>query len=211
MRSDGFGAADAGIEEPGGRSGHGCIACARTVERTVDVIGTLRGWEQVTIGTKRTGRVVKVYHDIGDRVLPGEPLIELDPVDAKLAVDEAESKYLAELVKLGISRQQADAYIRKYGISEDLLLGPVAAEAIAKVPSVILKQVAKDKALQNLARQRALTQRHAGSAQELDDAENELRTADAGIADAIQSARTVIANAVTAKVALDQRSRRIRT
>lgn len=176
----------------------------RTVERTVDVIGTLRGWEQVTIGTKRTGRVVKVHHDIGDRVRPGEPLIELDPVDAQLAVEQAESKYLAELVKLGINRQQADAFISKYGISEDLLLGPVAAEAIAKVPSVILKQVAQDKALHNLARQRALTQRQAGSAQELDDAENELRTADAGVADAIQSARTVIANAVTAKVALDQ-------
>ena len=31
----------------------------RTVERTIDVVGTLRGWEQVTIGSKRTGRVSK--------------------------------------------------------------------------------------------------------------------------------------------------------
>ena len=29
----------------------------RTVERTVDVVGSLRGWEQVTVGSKRTGRV----------------------------------------------------------------------------------------------------------------------------------------------------------
>ncbi len=77
----------------------------RTVERTVDVIGTLRGWEQVTVGTKRTGRVVKVYHDIGDRVQPGEPLVELDPIDARLSIQQAESKYLGELVKLGITRQ----------------------------------------------------------------------------------------------------------
>jgi multidrug efflux pump subunit AcrA (membrane-fusion protein) len=176
----------------------------RTVERTVDVIGTLRGWEQVTIGTKRTGRVVKVHHDMGDRVGPGEPLIELDPTDALLAVEQAESKYLGELVKLGISRQQAENFIRKYGISEDLLTGPVATEAIAKVPSVMLKQVAKEKAALNLARQRALTDRHASSIQDLNDAENELRSADAAIADATQAARTVIANAITAKVALDQ-------
>src|SRR4029077_785288 len=66
----------------------------RSVERTVEVIGTLRGWEQVTVGTKRTGRGVKVHHDIGDRVKPGEPLVELDPVDARLGVQQAESRYL---------------------------------------------------------------------------------------------------------------------
>ena len=66
----------------------------RVVERTVEVIGTLRGWEQVTVGSKRTGRVVKVHHDIGDRVKPGEPLVDLDPVDANLGVQQAESKYL---------------------------------------------------------------------------------------------------------------------
>ena len=66
----------------------------RTIERTVDVIGTLRGWEQVTVGSKRSGRVIKVHHDMGDRVEPGEPLVDLEPIDAKLAVEEAESKYL---------------------------------------------------------------------------------------------------------------------
>ena len=93
----------------------------RAVERTVEVIGTLRGWEQVTVGTKRTGRVVKVHHDIGDRVKPGEPLVELDPVDAKLGVQQAESKYLGELVKLGITKQQAEEFVKKYGISEAAL------------------------------------------------------------------------------------------
>src|SRR5262249_3588033 len=87
----------------------------RSVERTVEVIGTLRGWEQVTVGTKRTGRVLKVHHDIGDRVQPGEPLVELDPVDAKLDVQQAESRYLGELVKLGITRRQAEEFVAKYG------------------------------------------------------------------------------------------------
>ncbi len=176
----------------------------RVVERTVEILGTLRGWEQVTVGAKHPGRVVKVLHDIGDRVKPGEPLVELDPVDARLGVEQAESKYLGELVKLGITRKQAQEYVQKYGISEELLSGHVADDAIVKVPSVVQKRVAREKAKYNLDRQRALSQRGAGTVQELDDAENELRSAEANYDDAVHTARTVIASAVAAKVALEQ-------
>ncbi len=176
----------------------------RVVERTVEVIGSLRGWEQVTVGSKRTGRVVKVHHDIGDRVKPGEPLVDLDPVDANLGVQQAESKYLGELVKLGITKQQAEEFVKKYGISEALLIGKVADDAIAKVPAVVQKHVACEKAQQHLARQRALTQRGAGTPQELEDAETDLKTAVANYDDAFQSARTVIANAIASKVSLSQ-------
>jgi membrane fusion protein (multidrug efflux system) len=176
----------------------------RSVERTVEVIGTLRGWEQVTVGTKRTGRVVKVHHDIGDRVEPGEPLVDLDPVDARLGVQQAESRYLGELVKLGITKRQAEEIVAKYGISEELLIGQVADDAIAKVPSVIQKRVARERAQQHLTRQRALTQRGAGTPQELEDADTDWRTADANYDDAVQAARTVIANAIASKVSLSQ-------
>ena len=176
----------------------------RAVERTVEVMGTLRGWEQVTLGSKRTGRVIKIHHDIGDRVQPGEPLVELDPVDARLAMQEAESKYLGELVKLGITEQQAEEFVKKYGFSEQLLNGPVADEAIARTPAVIEKRLAREKKQQYLMRQRALTQRNAGTPQDLDDAENDWRIAAASYDSAIQAARTTIANAFAAKVALNQ-------
>jgi membrane fusion protein (multidrug efflux system) len=176
----------------------------RPIERTVDVIGSLRGWEQVTVGTKRSGRVIKVYHDMGDRVEPGAPLIELEAIDAKLAVEEAETKYLGALVKLGISKRQAAEFVQTYGISEELLYNRVTSEAIAKIPSVIEKQVARDKAHQNLLRQRMLTQRGAGTTQELEDAENESRSAVAAYENALGAARTVIADAVSAKVELSK-------
>ena len=51
----------------------------RTVERTVGVVGTLKGWEEVTIGAKTEGRVLKVFHDMGDRVKPGELLVAARP------------------------------------------------------------------------------------------------------------------------------------
>ena len=151
-----FGDASSRWERRQGRPRHGGALEHRPVERTVEVVGTLRGWEQVTLGTKRTGRVLKVHHDIGDRVQPGEPLVDLDPVDARLGVQQAESKYLGELVKLGITKQQAEDFVKKYGISEELLIGKVAEDAIAKVPSVVLKRVARDRAQQHLNRQRRL-------------------------------------------------------
>jgi membrane fusion protein, multidrug efflux system len=176
----------------------------RPLERTVDVIGTLRGWEQVTIGSKRSGRVIKVHQDMGDRVEPGAPLVDLEPIDAKLAVEEAETKFLGALVKLGISKRQAEEFLQTYGISEDLLYNRVTADAITRVPSVIEKHLAREKADQNLARQRALTKRGAGTTQELEDAENESRTAAAAYENAIGAARTVIADAVMAKVQLSK-------
>lgn len=176
----------------------------RNIERTVDAIGTLRGWEQVTVGSKRAGRVIKIHHDMGDRVAPGEPLVELEPIDARLAMDEAESRYLGALVKLGVTRKQAEDSVKTYGISEDLINSRVTDEAIARTPGVVEKKIARDKAHQNLARQRTLTQRGAGTAQELEDAENDFRTAVASHENAILTARTIIADAYAAHVALSK-------
>ena len=77
-------------------------------------------------------------------------------------------------------------------------------EAIARTPAVVEKRIAREKAQVNLARQRTLTQRGAGTTQELDDAENEYRTAVASYENAITTARTVIADAFAARVALNQ-------
>ncbi|MGZ3317658.1 MAG: efflux RND transporter periplasmic adaptor subunit [Isosphaeraceae bacterium] len=177
----------------------------RTVERTIDVVGTLRGWEQVTIGSKRTGRVSKVFlHDMGDHVRPGEPLVELEAVDAKFAYDQAQSKYLGELVKLGITEQQAQRFIEQYGISEELIRGKQAEEAIDRVPAVIQVLVSKEKALHNLNRQRALSKKGASTVQELEDYENEYRSASAAYENARATARNVIASAVANRVARNQ-------
>ena len=123
----------------------------RPIERSVDVIGTLRGWEQVTIGSKRSGRVIKVHQDMGDRVEPGAPLVDLEPIDAKLAVEEAETKYLGALVKLGITKRQAEEFVETYGISEELLYNKVTSVAITKVPAVVEKYLAGEGRPESLA------------------------------------------------------------
>jgi RND family efflux transporter MFP subunit len=179
-------------------------AVRRPVERAIDVVGTLHGWEEVTLGSKQTGRVVAVRHDVGDRVSPGEPLVELDPVDARLAVDEARSRLLGELIRLGISAEQAEQFTSRYGVSEEILKNEEVTRIILEIPAIQQSKAMLDQAETRLNRQRQLSNRNAGTVQELQDAESEQQIAQASYDNAIMTARTVIANALSSHVALEQ-------
>ena len=160
-----------------------------TVERTIDVVGTLKGYEEVTVGAKlaamKVARVIRVRQDIGDRVQPGAVLAELETVDAKLALDQAERQFQAELAKLGLAALPAGDF------------------DVQKVPSVVKDRVAVERARQNLARQRSLTGRGAGTTQELQNAENDLLAAEAALGHSIVMARSTLANAQAQRLALD--------
>lgn len=74
----------------------------REVQRKVEVVGTLHGFEEVTISAKNEGRVKRLLRDIADRVKPGELLIEIDPTDFELSLRQAEKSLEVELAKLGV-------------------------------------------------------------------------------------------------------------
>lgn len=74
---------------------------ARPIRRSVTAVGSLWGWDEVPITAKVEGRVVRVWHDVGDAVKPGDVLIELDPTDARLAVAEARRALELELARAG--------------------------------------------------------------------------------------------------------------
>jgi multidrug efflux pump subunit AcrA (membrane-fusion protein) len=176
----------------------------RPVVRTVEMVGTLKGWEEVTIGSKRTGRVATIRHDMGDRVAPGEPLVELEVVDAAMALQEAESRLLSELAKIGLSLQEAEGFVEKFGVSEQLIRGEQVQAAIDRVPAVVQSRVAREKAQSDLNRQRQLTQRGASSFQELQDLEIAFRNAEAAYGNARVTAQSVIASAVSSYIARRQ-------
>ncbi|MDR3636160.1 MAG: efflux RND transporter periplasmic adaptor subunit [Isosphaeraceae bacterium] len=157
----------------------------RTVEKSVDVVGTLHGWDDVTIGSKREGRVARVRHDMGDHVKPGELLVELETLDADLSVQQAERRLQSELAKLGLKKLPEKGF------------------DVGSVPTVVQARVACDKAAQNLARDRALRHKGAGTQQDLDNAENDVRSAEASCANAILTAESTLASAQAARVALD--------
>ncbi|MGE5756782.1 MAG: efflux RND transporter periplasmic adaptor subunit [Planctomycetaceae bacterium] len=163
----------------------------RPVERTVDVVGTLKGWEDVTIGAKQEGRVIKIFHDMGDRVAPGALLVELDPTDARLAVAQSERQLQAELAKLGLTELPKGDF------------------DVSTIPPVVQAGVGLDKAKQHLARERSLLQRNAGTMQDFQNAEGDERAAEAALANAILTARSTLAGAQTYRAALDLAQHRL--
>ena len=175
----------------------------RPVERTVEVVGTLKGWEEVKLGAKKGGRVVRVLHDMGDHVKPGEKLVELDTVDARLGVAQAKSKYLADLARLGMTQDQAETSLKRFGVTEELLLGEAATKLIEKAPAIVQANVAVERAKNNLARLRMLNQRGAGTLEELQNVENDFKAAEAARDTAVTTARNIIATAVSSKLACD--------
>lgn len=77
-------------------------ATERPLQRFVEAVGTFSGFEEVTVMAEVSGRVVKIHHELGDTVRPGDLLLEIDPTDYQLAVDEAASSLVTDLARLGV-------------------------------------------------------------------------------------------------------------
>ncbi|MGC3966434.1 MAG: efflux RND transporter periplasmic adaptor subunit [Pirellulales bacterium] len=77
-------------------------ATPRTVERRVRIVGTLAGFEEIEISPLVDGQIRRVLHDVGDVVAPGEPLVEIDDTDFRLAVQEMGRALELELSRLGV-------------------------------------------------------------------------------------------------------------
>src|SRR5262249_35411922 len=61
---------------------------ARKGQRTVESVGSLFPFEEVTVGPEVEGRVAQVYVDVGDRVSEGRPLVKIVPVEHALALEQ---------------------------------------------------------------------------------------------------------------------------
>jgi RND family efflux transporter MFP subunit len=61
---------------------------SRSVQRSVEAVGSLFPFEEVTVGSEVEGRVDAVYVDVGDRVERGRLLVKIVPVELSLALDQ---------------------------------------------------------------------------------------------------------------------------
>ncbi len=82
----------------------------RPVQRRVSVVGSLHGFERITITPKVEGRVQTLYFDVGDRVSPGKTLLELDSTDYQLSVEEARQSLNQELSRLDLTQPPSDEF-----------------------------------------------------------------------------------------------------
>jgi RND family efflux transporter MFP subunit len=61
---------------------------SRSVNRTVESVGSLFPFEEVTVGSEVEGRVAQVHVDVGDRVTPGRPLLKIVPTELGLTLEQ---------------------------------------------------------------------------------------------------------------------------
>ena len=157
----------------------------RSVQRSVEAIGTLYGYEEVAIAAKVDGRVRKIHHDVSDQVKPGDLLVEFDPTDYELLLSQAEKSLRVDLVKLGI---------------EDLPAG--SKFDIERLPAVMQARERMSNAKLRYDRARSLAQSGAIPNEELTDKTAEYRAADAEYHSQILMARSLVATAEMKREAL---------
>jgi len=92
----------------GGRSGGGVIAVQTTtiqrmsIQREVDLAGTLLSPDQAKISSEVAGRVHDVPVQLGTEVRAGDLLVRIEPQELQLALDRAESQLRQVEAQLGI-------------------------------------------------------------------------------------------------------------
>lgn len=167
-----------------------------TLRRTVPVVGTLHGYEDMVVSPKVDGRVARVLKDIGDTVAPGEVLFELDPTDYVLAVAQARPAFQGELKKL-----QLDALPDTDSELESLL---------EKVPAVAQARANLELAEKELARTENENAKGVGAVQALDAARTKVKVSHTTVQLAETEARVVLAQARRLKASLDDAEEKLK-
>src|SRR3954462_15825506 len=97
----------------GGRGGRGAAVATQaahvqrmSVQREVDVSGTLLSPEQAKISSEVAGIIREVRVQLGTEVRAGDVLVRLEPSELKFAADRAESQLRQVEAQLGIDRAQ---------------------------------------------------------------------------------------------------------
>ena len=145
------------------------------VNRSVEVVGTLAGQDQVTIASQADSAVSRVLADLGDRVKVGQVLIELDPEKLQYNLDSQ---------KAALARALAS-----YGATAPGQLPPV-----DQTPDVQKAVAERLQARQAFDRAQELTRRELLPKQSLEDAETTLRSKQAAYDSALQNARNLAAD-----------------
>ena len=73
-------------------------------ERFLKLSGTVNPYEEAKVTAKFGGKIVRIYKELGDKVKNKEPLFEIDPVDLKIVVLQAEADYFSAKASYEIAK-----------------------------------------------------------------------------------------------------------
>lgn len=80
----------------------------RQVQRVVESVGSLFPYEEVTVSSEVEGKVSRVLTDVGDRVRPGQALVEVAPVELELALRQELAALEQVRANLGLAEGRDD-------------------------------------------------------------------------------------------------------
>jgi RND family efflux transporter MFP subunit len=75
----------------------------KSVRRTVEAVGSLFAYDEVVVSSEVDGRAEQVLVDVGDHVTKGQALVEVLPIEFKLAAEQQEAVVEQAKAKLGLS------------------------------------------------------------------------------------------------------------
>src|SRR5262249_42892492 len=76
--------------------------------RSVEAVGSLFAYDEVTVSSEAEGRVEQVLVDVGDRVSKGQALARISPVEFQLTVDQQQAALRQAQARLGLSENDGN-------------------------------------------------------------------------------------------------------
>lgn len=81
---------------------------SQEVRRTVEAVGSLFAYDEVVVSSEVDGRAEQVLVDVGDYVTKGQPLVEVLPIEFRLAAQQQEAVVEQARAKLGLIGEDAE-------------------------------------------------------------------------------------------------------
>src|SRR5437868_7093446 len=145
-----------------------------SVQRSVDLSGTLISPDQARVSSEVAGVVRDVLVEIGQEVEAGQELVRLDTTELKLALDRAESALRQTEAQLGINPERA---------------GEVPPDDL--IASVRTASATRDSDRAQLARAQELSRKGLASKVELDAATTRAKVSDAAYQAALENVQSL--------------------
>jgi RND family efflux transporter MFP subunit len=82
----------------------------RDLQRAVRVVGSLAGLESTTLSNRVTGTVDKILVDVGDRVKPGDKLLQIIPLRFEKWLEEGNATLAETLARLGLKEVPDESF-----------------------------------------------------------------------------------------------------
>ncbi len=160
----------------------------RSVRRTIAVTGSLSPAEDFRLSVKVDGRVLRTNYDVGDLVIPGAVLLELESTDYEKSVALERQTLEVDLARLGLKTLPTDKF------------------DVDTVPEVQRAEASRINAKRNYER---LSNAGSSSRSEVDGAETEVKISEANKRASIALAEATLATAKMRKKSLEIAEQRL--